>query len=424
MKAEIIAVGSELLTPDRIDTNSLFLTEELNKIGIEIVRKTVVGDDRALLLEAFRDAVNRVPLTIASGGLGPTEDDLTRETVAELLGRKLVRNDAIVRHIEARFRSFGRPMPDTNLRQAMVPEGGEPLDNPRGTAPGLWIEDRDRIIALLPGPPRELKPLFREQILPRLLRRVSNVRMFHRELRVTGLGESHVDSLAGPVYTRYPEVQTTVLASPGEVQIHLRMWTEDAAHAETTFADIERGLDLALTDRIFSRDGSPLEVVVAHELLKQNATIAAAESCTGGLFAERLTTIAGSSAYFLGGGVSFKKKMKTAWADVPPELIATKGAVSPEVAVALAEGIRRRVGSTIGLGITGIAGPGGGSDEKPVGTVHVAISHAGGVKERGTRFPGDRESIRFQASQLALDLVRVHFLYNSQPTSKSPAKRG
>ena len=264
MKAEIIAVGSELLTPDRIDTNSLFLTEELNKIGIEIVRKTVVGDDRALLLEAFRDAVNRVPLTIASGGLGPTEDDLTRETVAQLLGRKLVRNDAIVRHIEARFRSFGRTMPDTNLRQAMVPEGGEPLDNPRGTAPGLWIEDRDRIIALLPGPPRELKPLFREQLLPRLLRRVSRVRMFHRELRVTGLGESHVDSLAGPIYTRYPEVHTTVLASPGEVQIHLRMWTEDAPHAETTFADIERGLDLALTDRIFSRDGSPLEVVVAH----------------------------------------------------------------------------------------------------------------------------------------------------------------
>ena len=418
MKAEIIAVGSELLTPDRIDTNSLFLTEELNKIGIEIVRKTVVGDDRALLLEAFRDAVNRVPLTIASGGLGPTEDDLTRETVAELLGRRLVRNDAIVRHIEARFRSFGRLMPDTNLRQAMVPEGGEPLDNPRGTAPGLWIEDRDRVIALLPGPPRELKPLFREQILPRLLRRVSRVRMFHRELRVTGLGESHVDSLAGPVYTRYPEVQTTVLASPGEVQIHLRIWTEDAAHAESTFDDIERGLDLALTDRIFSRDGSPLEVVVAHELLKQNATIAAAESCTGGLFAERLTTIAGSSAYFLGGVVCYSNEMKTAWADVPPELIATKGAVSQEVAVALAEGIRRRVGRTIGVGITGIAGPGGGSEEKPVGTVHLGLASASGVRERALRLPGDREMVRMQASQAALDMVRVHFLYNGQAPPK------
>jgi nicotinamide-nucleotide amidase len=420
MKAEIIAVGSEMLTPDKIDTNSLFLTEELNKLGIEIVRKTVVGDDRALLLEAFRDAVNRVPLTIASGGLGPTEDDLTRETVAELLGRKLVRNDAIVRAIEARFRSFGRQMPDTNVRQAMVPEGAEPLDNPRGTAPGLWLEDRDRTIALLPGPPRELKPMFREQVLPRLQRRISSVRMYHRELRVTGLGESHVDSLAGPIYTRYPEVQTTVLASPGEVQIHLRVWTADSAHADALFADIERGLDLALTDRIFSRDSSPLEEVVAQELLKQNATIASAESCTGGLFAERLTTIAGSSAYFLGGVVCYSNEMKTAWADVPPEVIATKGAVSSEVAIALADGIRRCVGSTLGVGITGIAGPGGGSEEKPVGTVHIALASATGMRERALRFPGDREMIRMQASQAALDMVRVHFLYNGQAPPQRP----
>jgi len=420
MKAEIIAVGSEMLTPDKIDTNSLFLTEELNKLGIEIVRKTVVGDDRALLLEAFRDAVNRVPLTIASGGLGPTEDDLTRETVAELLGRKLVRNDAIVRAIEARFRSFGRVMPDTNVRQAMVPEGAEPLDNPRGTAPGLWLEDRDRTIALLPGPPRELKPMFREQVLPRLQRRISSVRMYHRELRVTGLGESHVDSLAGPIYTRYPEVQTTVLASPGEVQIHLRAWTADSAHAAALFADIERGLDLALTDRIFSRDSSPLEEVVAQELLKQNATIASAESCTGGLFAERLTTIAGSSAYFLGGVVCYSNEMKTAWADVPPEVIATKGAVSSEVAIALADGIRRCVGSTLGVGITGIAGPGGGSEEKPVGTVHIALASATGMRERALRFPGDREMIRMQASQAALDMVRVHFLYNGQAPPQRP----
>jgi nicotinamide-nucleotide amidase len=420
MKAEIIAVGSEMLTPDKIDTNSLFLTEELNKLGIEIVRKTVVGDDRELLLEAFRDALNRVPLTIASGGLGPTEDDLTRETVAELLGRKLVRNDAIVRAIEARFRSFGRQMPDTNLRQAMVPEGAEPLDNPRGTAPGLWLEDRDRTIALLPGPPRELRPMFREQVLPRLQRRISSVRMYHRELRVTGLGESHVDSLAGPIYTRYPEVQTTVLASPGEVQIHLRVWTADSAHADALFADIERGLDLALTDRIFSRDSSPLEEVVAQELLKQNATIASAESCTGGLFAERLTTIAGSSAYFLGGVVCYSNEMKTAWADVPPEMIATKGAVSTEVAIALADGIRRRVGSTLGVGITGIAGPGGGSEEKPVGTVHIALASATGMRDRALRFPGDREMIRMQASQAALDMVRVHFLYNGQTPPKRP----
>jgi nicotinamide-nucleotide amidase len=424
MKAEIIAVGSELLTPDRLDTNSLFLTEELNTIGIEVLRKTVVGDDRDLLSEAFRDALNRVPLIISCGGLGPTEDDLTRETVADLLGRKLRRNNDILRYIEGRFRSLGREMPEVNVRQAMVPEGAEILENPRGTAPGLWLEDGGRALVLLPGPPRELKPLFREQVLPRLERRASGVRMHSRELRVTGLGESHVEQRILPVYKRFPEVHTTILAAPGETQIHLRFWTEDAARAKKTLDEIVQGFEIALADRIFSQDGRALEEVVAEQLTLNNATIAAAESCTGGLLAQRLTSIAGSSSYFLGGVVCYSNELKTAWADVPAELIAAKGAVSSEVAVALAEGIRRRVGSTLGVGITGIAGPGGGSDEKPVGTVHVAIAHGGGIKERGVRFPGDREAIRWQASQVALDLVRVHFLYNGQNAVISSAKRG
>jgi nicotinamide-nucleotide amidase len=423
MKAEIIAVGSELLTPDRLDTNSLFLTEELNSIGIEVVRKTVVGDNRELLAEAFRDALDRVPLIIASGGLGPTEDDLTRETVAELLGRKLRRNDEILRFIEGRFRSLGREMPEVNVRQAMVPEGAEILENKRGTAPGLWLEDAGRVIALLPGPPRELKPLFHEQVLPRLERRASGVRLHHREIRVTGLGESHVEQRILPIYKRYPEVNTTILAAPGETQIHLRLWTEDAPHAKKTLDEIVRSFEIALTDRIFSEDGRSLEEVVAHELTMNNATIAAAESCTGGLLAQRLTSIAGSSSYFLGGVVCYSNELKTAWADVPPEMILAKGAVSPEVAVALAEGIRRRVGSTFGVGITGVAGPGGGSEEKPVGTVHVAVSYPGGVKERGIRVPGDREAIRWQASQAALDMVRVHFLYSGQNNAKSSSKR-
>jgi len=419
MKAEIIAVGSELLTPDRLDTNSLFLTEELNAIGIEVLRKTVVGDNRELLSEVFRDALNRVPLIIASGGLGPTEDDLTRETVAELLGRKLQRNEKILRHIEGRFRALGREMPPVNVRQAMVPEGADLLENPRGTAPGLWLEHQGHVIVLLPGPPRELKPLFREQVLPRLHRRVSDVRMFHREIRVTGLGESHVEQRIVAIYKRFPEVHTTVLAAPGETQVHLRLWTNDAERAKKTLDEIVSGFEIALTDRIFSQDGSSLEEVVARELTMHQATIAAAESCTGGLLAQRLTSIAGSSSYFLGGVVCYSNELKTAWAGVPAEVIEAKGAVSSEVAVALAEGIRRRVGSTFGVGITGIAGPGGGSEEKPVGTVHIALAHAGGVKERGVRFPGDRESIRWQASQVALDMVRVHFLYNG----KQPAAR-
>jgi nicotinamide-nucleotide amidase len=423
MKAEIIAVGSELLTPDRLDTNSLFLTAELNGIGIEVVRKTIAGDDRDLLREVFREAMGRVQLIISSGGLGPTQDDLTRETVAELLGRKLIRNDAILHFIESRFRSMGREMPELNVRQAMVPEGAEVLENPRGTAPGLWLEDAGHIIALLPGPPRELKPLFREQVLPRLERRVSGVRLYRRELRVTGLGESHVEQRILPIYQRYPEVTTTILAAPGETQIHLRIWTDDSQNAKKTLDEMVQGFEIALTDRIFSEDGRSLEEVVAEELTLNNATIAAAESCTGGLLAQRLTSIAGSSSYFLGGVVCYSNELKTTWADVPPEMILAKGAVSSEVAVALAEGIRRRVGSTIGVGITGVAGPGGGSEEKPVGTVHVAISHAGAVKERGARFPGERENIRWQASQVALDMVRVHFLYNGKNGAKSSTKK-
>ena len=419
MKAEIIAVGSELLTPDRIDTNSLFLTEELNKLGIEVLRKTIVGDRRELLAEAFRDALNRVPVVIASGGLGPTEDDLTRETVAELLGRRLLRNDDVVRAIEARFRSFKRDMPAVNLRQAMVPEGAEVLENPHGTAPGLWLEDKGCSIALLPGPPRELKPLFFEQVRPRLQRRASAVRMFHRELRVTGLGESHLEERIRPVYTRYKDVNTTILAVPGEIQIHLRAWSDDATHADTTLDEMVRSFELALGDRIFAHSGLSLEEVVAQLLTDNRATIAAAESCTGGLLAERLTRIPGSSTYFLGGAVCYSNELKTAWADVPPEMIAAKGAVSSEVAIALAEGIRRRVGSTFGVGITGVAGPGGGSEEKPVGTVHLALASATGVKERLVHLPGDRDGIRFYASQLALDMVRMHYLYNANP----PARR-
>ncbi len=412
MKAEIIAVGSELLTPDRLDTNSLFLTEELNRLGIEVVRKTIVGDDRELLSAAFRDALDRVPLVISSGGLGPTEDDLTREAVADLLGRKLHRNDEILRAIQGRFRSFGREMPEVNIRQAMVPEGAEPLDNPGGTAPGLWIEEKGRMIALLPGPPRELKPMFLEKIVPRLARCVSGVRLFHRDLRVAGMGESHVEQRIAPIYKRYGDVHTTVLASPGEIQIHLRMWTDDSVHAEKTLKEIVEGIQIALGDRIFSARGESLEEVVARQLTLNTATIATAESCTGGLLAQRLTSIAGSSSYFLGGVVSYSNELKTAWVNVPTELIQSKGAVSAEVATALADGIRRHVGSTLGVGITGIAGPGGGSEEKPVGTVHIALAHAGGVKEIGRIYPGDREAVRWQAAQIALDLVRVHFLYN------------
>jgi nicotinamide-nucleotide amidase len=269
------------------------------------------------------------------------------------------------------------------------------------------------MVALLPGPPRELKPLFMEQVLPRLERRMSGVRMYARELRVTGLGESHVEERIRDIYLRYQEVHTTILAAPGEIQIHLRTWSDNAEKSGATLDELVRGIELALGDRIFARAALSLEEIVAQLLIDNRSTIAVAESCTGGLVAERLTRIPGSSNYFLGGAVCYSNEMKSAWADVPAELIAAKGAVSSEVAIALAEGIRKRVRSTLGIGVTGIAGPGGGSEEKPVGTVYVALASPGGTKGRLVHLPGDREAIRFYASQIALDIVRMHFLFQS-----------
>jgi nicotinamide-nucleotide amidase len=404
MKAEIIAVGSELLTPDRVDTNSLYMTAQLNRLGIEVTRKTVVGDDLAPLRAAFEDAGKRVELIIASGGLGPTEDDRTRDAVADLLGRKMSRDPAVMGKIEARFRQLGRTMSEVNARQAMVPEGATVLNNDRGTAPGLWIESSGRIFILLPGPPHELKAMFAAQVEPRIARLSTGVRLYARELRVAGMGESDVDQRIAPIYTRHADVQTTILTAP-----------TDAQAAESQLQGIQESIVLALGEAVFTTLGHSMEEVVARELTKHQATIATAESCTGGLLAERLTRISGSSAYFLGGVVSYSNTLKSAWVDVPAEIIESRGAVSSEVAIALADGIRRRTGATLGVGITGVAGPTGGTPEKPVGTVHVAIADASGSKERGVHYPGERDRIRWQASQTALDLVRRYFLYASQP---------
>jgi nicotinamide-nucleotide amidase len=417
MKAEIIAVGSELLTPDRVDTNSLFLTARLNQLGIEVTRKTVVGDDLAPLRNAFDEAAKRAELIIASGGLGPTEDDRTRDAVADLLGRKLARDPAVMSKIEARFRQLGRRMSEVNARQAMVPEGATVLENDRGTAPGLWLESSGRIVILLPGPPHELKAMFSAQVEPRLARLATGVRLVARELRVAGMGESDVDQRIAPIYTRHEDVQTTILTAPGEIQIHLRIWSKDIPAAERQLQGIQESIVLTLGEAVFTTAGESMEEVVARELTMHHATIATAESCTGGLLAERLTRISGSSAYFLGGVVSYSNTLKSAWVDVPAEIIESRGAVSSEVAVALADGIRRRTGATLGVGITGVAGPTGGTPEKPVGTVHVAIADASGSKERGVHYPGERDRIRWQASQTAMDLVRRYFLYASQPRS-------
>ena len=411
MKAEIILVGSELLTPDRVDTNSLFLTAQLNRLGIEVVRKTTVGDDPENLGRVFRAALESATFVFASGGLGPTEDDLTRETLAATLRRPLVQNDEIVKDLEAKFRRFGRPMPQINLKQAQVPVGATVLPNPRGTAPGLWVEDGQHVVVLLPGPPRELEPMFTEQVVPRLETRVTGARLYSRELKVAGMGESAVDQAIAPIYKGYSDIQTTLLHVIGEIQVHLRLWSEDSAAATRRLDEIVERIALALGEALFTRTGQSMEQVVAHELTWRGATIAVAESCTGGMLGERLTRLPGSSAYFVGGVISYGNELKSAWLDVPRELIDSKGAVSDEVAVAMARAVRRRAGTTLGLSITGIAGPTGATEGKPVGTVHIALADADRVEARAFKFPGDRDRVRGQATMAALDMIRRYYLH-------------
>jgi nicotinamide-nucleotide amidase len=411
MNAEIIAVGSELLTPYRLDTNSLWLTDELNKIGIRVIHKAVVGDSPDEMRSSFRHALDRADLIIASGGLGPTDDDRTRETVSELLGRKMHLDEAIVREIQERFRRFARTMPEINKRQAMVPEGATVLPNPRGTAPALWLEADGHIIVLLPGVPHELKSIFETEVRPRLTKISGDERLFTRDLRTTGLGESDVETRVRPLYQLYPDTETTILAAPTGTQLHPRTWSRDAAKAEKLLDEITDRMTLALGEHLYSTKGEALEEVVARVLTENRATIAVAESCTGGMLAERLTKIPGSSSYFLGGVICYSNELKTSLVGVPQSLIEAKGAVSSEVALALADGIRKRTGATLGVGVTGVAGPGGGTPEKPVGLVHIGLADEHGPRERAYRFPGDRERIRQFASQSALDAVRRYYLF-------------
>ncbi|HEV2378833.1 MAG TPA: competence/damage-inducible protein A [Terriglobia bacterium] len=406
MRAEIIAVGSELLTPYRQDTNSLYLTGKLNSLGITVSFKTIVGDHRNRLAEVVRLALARSELIILSGGLGPTEDDLNREVVAEVLGRRLLLVEDIRKRMRERWARLGRAMPENNLRQAMVPEGAEWLENQRGTAPGLWIEHDGSILVLLPGPPWELEPMFETSCMPRLKPRSGGRSLRSRVYKIVGLPESEVDRRIAPAYKLYENPQTTILSVLGTIEVHLQAQGSNEAEAEAALSDLGDKIELALGDHIFSSGGESLEEVVGMYLVMKRKTVALAESCTGGLVAERLTRIAGSSAFFLGGVVCYSNELKTRLVGVPPELIAALGAVSKAVAQALAEGIRRRTGATIGLAITGIAGPGGGTPEKPVGLVFIALADERSTEVRQFQFPGDRERIRTWSAVAGLEMIR------------------
>jgi nicotinamide-nucleotide amidase len=406
MNAEIIAVGSEMLTPQRVDTNSLYLTAELNNLGVEVVTKCVIGDDRDRLADAILRALSRSAILIISGGLGPTEDDLTREATAQALDRKLVFHGEIAEALEQRFLRAKRKMAEVNKRQAFVIEGAEILPNDRGTAPGQWVEESGAVAMLLPGPPHELKAMFERQCLPRLARLVPKQVIRTLFLRVTGMPESDLDQLISPVYKKYENPATTILAANGDLQIHLRARCNTEAEAEVLLAEVGGPIELLLGDRIYSRNGDPLEAVVGELLRKSHSTVSVAESCTGGMLGERFTSVPGSSDYFAGGFITYNNAMKTELLGVSLEILEEHGAVSKETAEAMATGARRRTNSTYALSITGEAGPNPGSEAAPVGTVYVGIADAAGVHVAHRQFFGDRQRIRIFTCQMALDVLR------------------
>lgn len=422
MKTEIIAVGTELLTPDFLDTNSLDLTAGLNGIGIEVSFKTVVGDDGRDLARALRTALARSRLILCMGGLGPTEDDRTRETLARVLGRRLVFHKEIEARIAERFQRRGLRMPASNLKQCYVIEGAEILENPYGTAPGLWLETRGRRIALLPGPPQEIGPMFEAHVLARLAR-LGRGSIVRRTIRLTGIGESAMEARLKPVYETIPkDITVTTLASPGDLAIRLSATARGPREKATARLEaVVRGIVAVLGPSIYSLDGASLEAVVGRLLKDRGLTIACAESCTGGLIGHRLTGIPGSSAYFLESAVVYGNSAKTRRLGVPAALLAKHGAVSAAVARAMALGIRRTSGADLGLAVTGIAGPDGGTARKPVGLVYIALARARGVALTRNLFFGGREHVKTQAAQRALDMVRKALL---PPPASLPRRRG
>lgn len=404
--AEIIAIGSELLTPTKTDTNSLLLTEKLNDIGIEVMLKTIVGDDGARLEETVKDAVRRSDIVITTGGLGPTEDDITRVCTAAAIGRELKYHDDIEEHLRQRFKAWGREMPDINKRQAYVIEGADILPNPHGSAVGMLAEMGGKLLIILPGPPRENQPMFNEHVLPRLKAIAGETHVRRRLLRVSGLGESAVDEIAAPIYTSYPSVQTSILFNKSEVELHVAARANSAEEAQKTADEVADKLISALGKAVFSTNGETMEEIVGALLTARGETVSIAESCTGGLIGQRVTSVPGSSAYFMEGAVTYSNAAKMRTLKVPTEIIEQHGAVSAECAEAMALGMRAYAGTGHAISITGIAGPDGGSDEKPVGTVYIGYSSPNITKSVHLILPGDRYLIRWRSSQAALDYLR------------------
>ncbi len=410
LTAEIIAVGSELLTPEKTDTNSLWLTEKLNEIGIEVMLKTIVGDDEPRLLETIKDALKRSDVVITTGGLGPTEDDITRQVSAKAVGRELVFHKDLEDDMRERFRRMGREMPEINRRQAYVIEGADALPNANGSAPGLIFEQNEKFLIVLPGPPRELKPMFADQVLPRLKNLAGDFVVRRRIIGVSGMGESAIDELVAPIYTQYKDVRTSVLFNKTQVEIHLYLKAENEGEADAVLEEMTARMAEALGIAVFTTNGETMEEVVGQMLIERSRTVSTAESCTGGLVGRRFTEVAGSSAYYMEGAITYSNEAKMRNLGVSAETLKTHGAVSSQTAEEMAAGIRERAGTDYGISTTGIAGPGGGSDEKPVGTVYIGYADENGTRSIRLNLPGDRYLVRWRTSQAALDYLRRQML--------------
>jgi nicotinamide-nucleotide amidase len=404
--AEIIAVGSELLTASKIDTNSLWLTDQMNALGVEVTQKSIVGDDRSRLTAAVAGALERSQIVLITGGLGPTEDDVTRDAVAAALGRGQTFRQDLCDAIADRFQRMKRRMAEINKRQAFLIDDAEPLTNERGTAPGQWIEERGRIVALLPGPPGEMKHVFEAQVLPRLQHLLPPQVIRTRFYRVACMPESDLDQLIAPVYTKYSNPVTTVLAALGDIQVHLRARCATCEEGDLLLAEVGARIEELVGDRIYTDCGRSIEEVIAEFLTSRGETLAVAESATGGLLAGRLTSLAGASQYFNGGLLTYTDMAKQSLLGVSRELLAEHSAVSEPVACAMAHGARTKLSTTYAASVTGYAGPDGGTDRDPVGTFYIGVATPETCVVRRLHFTGDRNRIRTMAVQWTLDLLR------------------
>ncbi|MEW6279957.1 MAG: competence/damage-inducible protein A [Candidatus Eremiobacterota bacterium] len=416
VRAEILAVGSELLTPFRSDTNSLWLTARLNELGIEVQAKAVASDELPLLEALLEESLGRAELVITSGGLGPTEDDRTRDAVSGVTGRELVLDEGVLGDLRARFERRGLPMAENNRRQALIPAGARVLPNPRGTAPGMALELDGKRLFVLPGPPRELQPMFLEHVLPSLGQ--AGMPLRRRTLKVNGLGESALDEILAPLYRHLDNPSVTILFTDYDIEVHLTARAATAEEAEQQLEDLAGRMCLALGHRVYSSRGESLPEVVIARLRERGLRLAAAESCTGGMLAERITAVSGASDVFDGSLVTYTAATKTALLGVDPELIRAHTVYSPQVAEAMARGARERAATDLALSVTGLAGPSGGTPETPVGTVFLGLAGPDGVKSRRVDLPGDRNLIRCRATQAALDWLRLSYLQAAESSSR------